>query len=164
MGSPRRVMAQGVAMRMKLETVRKDKRRFIRHSVTMAVQCRKEGHMESCIREMRDISFGGMSFVSSDAYAPGDVVEMEFPVATVRNRVTGEIIWSSALMVNPVILFANGLRFLNMKMLFIARLIEQMCCIEKYRDAQISRQHRTLSRDEAAAEWIRLCAARFPGG
>lgn len=139
------------------------RRCFIRHPVTLTVQCRKQGHREVCAREMRDISFGGMSFISSDCYAPGDIVVMEFPVAPIQNQLSGEIIWSSPLSVNPAILFANGLKFLNRQVLFIARLVEQMCSIEKYREAQARHQHRTLSGDEAAQEWIRMCAARFPG-
>jgi hypothetical protein len=119
--------------------------------------------MEVRDREMRDISFGGMSFVSSDPYAPGDIVMMEFPVQIVRNRITGEIIWSSPLIVKPVIQFSNGLKFLTEQVLFIARIIEQMCYIEKYREAQVRDRHRTLSEDEAAREWIHMCASRFPG-
>jgi hypothetical protein len=130
----------------------------------MTVQCQKEGHVEANARGMRDISFGGMSFVSSDPYAPGDIVMMEFPVLTIRNRISGEIIWSSLLRLSPTIQFANGLKFLNKQVLFMARMIEQMCCIEKYRESQARQYSRTLSGDEAAREWIRMCAARFPGG
>jgi len=145
------------------KVVGKHKRCFIRHPVTMTVQCRMEGHVDVDVHAMRDISFGGMSFVSADSYAPGDLIEMEFPVQAVQNRITGEIIWSSLLSLKPVIQFANGIKFLNRQVLFIARIIEQMCCIEKYREAQSLQYSRTLSGDQAAREWIRMCASRFPG-
>jgi len=140
----------------------KNKRCFIRHPVTLPVKCQKEGHQEANAYEMRDISFGGMSFVSIDFYAPGDLVAMEFPVQSARRRVDGEIIWSARLKDQPTSLYANGLKFLTRQMLFIARIVEQLCCIEKYREAQALQFSRSLSGDQAAQEWIRLCAARFP--
>ena len=149
---------------MNAQAVGRNRRCFIRHPVTMTVECRKEGHVEVSAREIREISFGGMSFVSADPYAPGDLIEMAFPVGTVRNRIAGEIIWSSPLGLKPAALFANGLKFLCKQVLFMARMIEQMCCIEQYREAQARQYSRALSGDEAAREWIRMCAARFPGG
>jgi hypothetical protein len=148
---------------MNSQALRENRRCFIRHPVSMTVQCRKEGHREANASEIRDISFGGMYFVSADSYAPGDIVEMEFPPLTLRNKITGEIIWSAPVSVKPAIQFSNGLKFLSNQMLFMARMIEQMCCIEKYREAQIRESHRSLSGDQAAREWIRMCAARFPG-
>jgi hypothetical protein len=141
----------------------RNRRCFIRHPVTLTVQCRKEGHVESNTLEMRDISFGGMSFVTSDPYAPGDLIEVAFPVQARRNRISGEIIWSAPLSPPPSTRFANGLKFLSKQVLFVARMIEQMCCIERYREAQTHHYGRTLSGDQAAQEWIQMCAARFPG-
>jgi hypothetical protein len=155
---------QAVSLHTNDQARGRNKRCFIRHPVTFTVQCRKEGHREATTYEMRDISFGGMSFVSSDCYAPGDLIEMTFPVHTVRNRIPGEIIWSSPLGLQPGTLFSNGLKFLCKHVLFMARMIEQMCCIEQYREAQTRQRRRTLSGDEAAREWILMCAARFPGG
>jgi len=80
----------------------------------------------------------------------------------IRSRITGEIIWSSPLGTNPGLQFSNGLKFLNRQVLFIARMIEQLSCIQKYRESQARQYHRTLSGDAAARKWIRLCAARFP--
>ena len=149
---------------MNFREMGKNRRCFIRHPVTMTIHCRKEGHVEASAHEMRDISFGGMYFVSSDPYTPGDIVAMDFPVLAVRGRISGEIIWSSLLSMNPGLQFANGMKFLNKQVLFLARMIEQMCCIQKYREAQAREYARSLSGDEAAREWIRICAARFPGG
>lgn len=147
---------------MNSQAADKNRRCFIRHPVTITVRCRKEGHMEAIAHEMRDISFGGMFFISADPYVPGDIVVMDFPILTIRSRISGEIIWSSPLGMNPGIQFSNGLKFLNRQVLFMARMIEQLCCIQKYRESQARHCHRTLSGDAAAREWIRLCAARFP--
>ena len=148
---------------MNSQATGRNRRCFIRHPVSMTVQCRKEGHREARANEIRDISFGGMYFISADSYAPGDIVEMEFPPLILRNKITGEIIWSSPVSLKPAIQFSNGLKFLSKRVLFMARMIEQMCCIEKYREAQIRESHRSLSGDQAAREWIRMCAARLPG-
>lgn len=140
----------------------KEKRCFIRHPVSLTVQCRKQGHVDATPQEMRDISFGGMLFVSADRYQPGDIVDMEFPPLTLRNRVTGEIIWSAPVEGQPPGRYANGLKFLSRSVMFMARIVEQMCCIERYRQTQVQECRRVISSDEAASEWIRLCAARFP--
>lgn len=140
-----------------------NRRNFIRHPVTISVQCRKKGHIEVNTNELRDISFGGMLFMSSECYSPGDLVEMKFPVLILRSRITGEIIWSSPNERKPATQFSNGMKFLNEQILFMARMIEQLCCIEKYREAQVREHHRSLSGDDAAREWIGMCASRFPG-
>lgn len=141
---------------------RLNRRRFVRHPATLTIRCRKKGHVESSLNEMRDISIGGMFFVSPESYSPGELVEMEIPVLTLRNKINGEIIWSSPSGLKPFRQFAIGLKFLNRQMLFMVRMIEQLCCIEKYRESQARQCGRTLSGDAAAREWIRMCACHFP--
>lgn len=140
-----------------------DRRVFIRHPVSLTVHCQKQGHVDVADHEIRDISFGGMYFVSAEAYVPGDMVTMDFPALTVRSRIGGEIIWSSPLDREDGGKFANGLKFLNKQVLLLARMIEQMCCIEKYRQARVAHGQPGITGDQAALEWIRSCAARFPG-
>ncbi len=143
--------------------VQANRRCFIRHPVSLTVHCQKQGHIEAVSHEMRDISFGGMYFVSEESYVPGDLVVMEFPPLTLRNKITGEIIWSGPVEKKVPNRYANGLKFLSRNVMQLARIIEQMCCIEKYREAQLQDCHRAITSDEAALEWIRLCAGRFPG-
>jgi hypothetical protein len=41
-------------------------------------------------------------------------------------------------------------------------MVEQVCAIDRYRRQVLEQEGRTLSRDEAASEWITKYAGRFP--
>jgi hypothetical protein len=53
-------------------------------------------------------------------------------------------------------------QFLDAADAFRARMVEQVCSIERYRREVRRREGRVLSGQEAAEEWIREHAARFP--
>ena len=57
-----------------------------------------------------------------------------------------------------------GVQFLDADDAFRARRVEQVCSIENYRRQVEAREGRTLTRDEAAQEWITKYAGRFPTG
>jgi hypothetical protein len=125
------------------------------------VHCRKEGHINASVRELRNMSYGGLSFVSDEHYAPGDVLEVAFPDLRHPGHVRGEIVWSEALDANPGS-YLHGLKFLDENEHHRARLIEQICHIESYRRTQELHYGRSLAPQVAAEEWIAKYAARFP--
>ncbi len=58
--------------------------------------------------------------------------------------------------------FVAGVKFLHRVDPFRARMIWQVCCVEQYRRTVREREGRTLTQQEAAAEWIGRFAADFP--
>lgn len=55
-----------------------------------------------------------------------------------------------------------GVEFINPDDAYKARMVEQVCHIEDYRQKVLSMEGRELTPEEAAAEWISNFAANFP--
>jgi hypothetical protein len=139
-----------------------DARRYMRHPVSIPIACRKEGHVKPVEHELRNMSYGGISFVSNEAYVPGDIIDIEFPGLRHRSRIRGEIVWCSPASECKPHQYAHGMKFLDEGDHYHARLIEQICHIELYRRAQELRHGRRMSPQEAAEEWIAKHADGFP--
>lgn len=103
-----------------------------------------------------------MAFVTNTPYAPGDLVEIDCTTLGHQATITGEVIWSDTSTGGRTHTYANGIRFLDTTMFSRARVVEQVCRIERYRQAQQERHGRTLSSEQAAEEWITKLAHRFP--
>ncbi len=136
-------------------------RRFMRHPADIPVACRREGRRQQSESELRNISFGGLAFVSDECYCEGDIVHIEFPSLPVHTRIRGEIVWCERIEDSDNGQYVSGLRFLEKSEHFRARLVEQICHIESYRLAQ-RRAGRDLSPHVAAEEWISRNADKFP--
>lgn len=110
---------------------------------------------------MRDISHGGLQFQSRVEFKRGDMIGVDFPSLRDEDVLHGEILWTNADTESDPPFYSYGMRFLDDKTQYHARLVEQICRIEKYRSAQAEEHGRILSSTEAATEWIAKCAARF---
>ncbi len=133
---------------------RQDGRRYMRHPVNIPISCHKEGHRTPSWHELRNMSYGGLSFVCNEAYCPGDIIDIEFPGLRHRTRIRGEIVWCSPAAETKPHQYLHGMKFLDEGDHHHAQLIEQICHIESYRRAQQLRYGRTLTCHEAAEEWI----------
>lgn len=138
-----------------------EKRRFIRHPGGVPIRCHRTGHVAPNGDETRNIGCGGLAFASEEPYVPGDIVEIDYPSLRDTQRVQGEIVWSIPTEA-PDGPHLNGLKFLDESDHFHARVVEQICHIERYRQAQLRDHGRKLSPQEAAAEWIERTADHFP--
>ena len=58
--------------------------------------------------------------------------------------------------------FEIGIEFLNKDDMFSARMVEQVCHIEEYKQEVLLKEGRNLSSEEAALEWIKKYAKDFP--
>jgi c-di-GMP-binding flagellar brake protein YcgR len=139
-----------------------DRRRFIRHPVSIPLQCQREGREELTTLQLRDMSYGGLSFMTPQALSPGDCVRIQFPDLRHPGFVRGEIVWSAPSGKERDGRFVHGMRFQDEQEHLHARLIEQICHIETYRRVQEHQHGRKLSPQEAAQEWIARQAGRFP--
>jgi hypothetical protein len=116
------------------------------------------------MNELRNIGNGGLAFVSQEEYEPGDVLEINFLLPDAEDGLKGEIMWSGPLDENdqqPDHTYINGLKFMDEATRFHARLVEQICHIDAYCQAQ-REKGRNLDIQTAAEEWITLCAPTFP--
>jgi len=55
-----------------------------------------------------------------------------------------------------------GLRFISAEDAFAARMVEQLCHIERYRHELAEKEGRVIDAETAAAEWIAKFARHFP--
>jgi hypothetical protein len=130
-----------------------DSRRFIRHSAVLPLHSHREGDPAKPPGELRNISYGGIAFVSSEPYKPGDVIEVDFPALRRRKGSKGEVVWSCLLDSEHPSRYMNAMKFVEENTHFQVRLIEQVCHIEGYRRAEQQRG-RKLSPQEAADECL----------
>ncbi len=134
-----------------------DQRRFIRHTVGVPIEVRTVaagGRKAS----MRDVSHGGISFLVDDDIPVGTVVDIRIPGVRppfqARTRVVRSTREDSG--------FCLGVAFMDAEDAFRARMVEQVCSIERYRQEVREREGRELSAEAAAAEWITKFAHVFP--
>ncbi len=139
-----------------------ERRRFFRHPSNVPVECRVRERSDFDMHEMRDISHGGIAFVSDRAYDLGDMVELRYPSLTYPESVRGEIVWTAELSGGNGGQYINGLRFQDETDHYHGRIVEQICYIEDYRREQREKHGRDITSREAAAEWIAANAADFP--
>lgn len=140
-----------------------NRRRFIRHPISVPVVCRRAASNSVGAHELRDLSHGGLCFVSESGYAPGDVIDVTFPTLRHPASLRGEVAWTVQIDDKGGARHMTGLRFLDDQEHFRGRLIEQLCHIENYRRIQSLRYGRDITYAAAAEEWIDREADRFPG-
>ncbi len=136
-------------------------RQFIRHVANVPLACSRAGHRDEAPRELTNISFVGLAFVSGERHAPGDVLELSFPSLKTQPALRGEVVWSRTHNSSTPVQYLEGIRFLDEHDHFRARLVEQICYIEAY-TAQQEEIGRNLTHEEAAEEWTQEYAAMFP--
>jgi hypothetical protein len=104
------------------------------------------------------IGTGGLAFRCASAVDPGTVVHLRIPYVEPEFAAEARVVWSAS-DTNGAEL---GVEFLNSGDAFRARMVEQICHIENYRQQVLNSEGRALSPEEAAAEWVAKFAESFP--
>lgn len=108
---------------------------------------------------LRNVSEGGLCFVSAIALDPGLAIRLTIPVFGQQYEVDGKVAWCRPAPPG----FEVGVGFYTPQDTFCVRMVEQLCYIEDYR-LQVAREEgRELTSEQAAEEWIERFADRFPG-
>ncbi len=110
-------------------------------------------------REIIDVGEGGLAFQLSRALEPGTLVRVRIALVDPAFETLARVVWCRP--ARPG--FQAGAAFVDAADAFRARMVEQVCHIESYRQQVLEREHRALSSEAAATEWIARFAARFPG-
>ncbi|MDQ2694012.1 MAG: PilZ domain-containing protein [Pseudomonadota bacterium] len=133
-------------------------RAYIRHPSDMPIELVTDRAAAGQRREhLANISFGGLCCESDKDLARGSLVKVRIPLVRPPFEATGKVIWCAPANGR----FKVGVQFLE-EDAFRARMVEQVCYIEKYRAAVQESEGRRLSSEEAAVEWIGKYAAEFP--
>ena len=145
-------------------------RRYMRHPADMPIDFQIEESSLTEVERVKDISQGGLCFVSNKPLSIGARIRLTIPIGTLVQdasskmkvepyEATGNVAW--CLKRNNR--YEVGVQFSDASTLFGVRMVEQVCHIEHYRQDVLLGQGRVLSSEEAAREWVELYAPEFPG-
>lgn len=134
-------------------------RNFIRHPSAIPI----DFHLEELVTEgsehLKNVSFGGLSFISKYELATGAIISIKIPLIQPVFEAAGRVSWCRP----ESSQFEIGLEFLDKDDMFRARMVEQICHIEEYKHEVLKKEGRKLSSEAAALEWIQKYAPQFPG-
>ena len=140
------------------ETHTNPRRAFIRHTAGVPIEVRAVPGSAGVTLESTNVSVGGISFISDRDFPVGSIIEIRIGEVDPPFEAHARVAWT-----NPEgDRFCIGVSFLDATNAFRARMVEQVCSIERYRREVEEREGRTLTAPEAAAEWIAKYAGRFP--
>lgn len=137
----------------------RSRREFIRHTVNVPLQVEEVGKPTPRRERSRNVSLGGLAFLTEVCPRIGAVLQLRMPTITPPFVAEARVAWCRP--ENGAYLV--GVRFVDAAAVFRSRMVQQVCAIDRYREEVQEREGRTLSSQEAAAEWIERFAGRFPG-
>lgn len=131
-------------------------RTFIRHPTSIPIQVCAAGDDNEQVR-VRNLSAGGLCFITDKPVKVGSRVAFGIPITKPDYHGTGVIVWRREQAPSS---YEVGMRFTSDDEFFRARMVEQVCQIEDYRQ-RLALKGRNLSSEEAAMEWIARYSASF---
>jgi hypothetical protein len=134
------------------------KREFIRHTVDVPLEISEIDGGGSHTEKSVNLGFGGLAFQSDHCPSVGDLLELRIPTVEPPFEARGRVAWCRSEGDGYLV----GVAFLDASDAFRARMVQQVCSIENYRQEVELLEGRSLSTPEAAAEWISRFADRFP--
>ena len=134
-------------------------RQFIRHPVNIPIKASRVGlqHSEQAL-EAHSIGVGGLAFRCDGTLELGTVVHLRIPNVDPEFEADAKVVWCTCDGKHSEL----GVEFLASGDAYKARMVEQVCHIENYRQQVLNAEGRSLSPEEAAAEWVGKFAASFP--
>jgi hypothetical protein len=132
-------------------------RRFLRHPSDMPVELVPRKQICTPKQRMHDISLGGVACNSSRSFRRGTAVEMRIPLLGEQARYPGIVAWCHKLPNDYLV----GISFIDEDTLFRARMVEQVCQIEHYRQQRELELGTPVAVETVAREWIAEHAAEF---
>lgn len=134
------------------------RREFIRHTIDVPLEVESVAGAEFREKHSRNVSSGGLAFVSADCPRVGDLLKLRIPTVRPPFEAAARVAWCRPEDDGYLV----GVQFVDSAAAFRSRMVQQVCSIENYRREVQEREGRELSTQEAAAEWIEKYAGRFP--
>lgn len=131
-------------------------REFIRHPVDIPIAVRKRNDSAGHCQGMHNLSLGGLSFDSDQAWVEGEEITISLTVPF-NLEISGRVVWCH----RHGHRYDVGLTFGSQAEAYKGRMIEQICHIEQYRRDRERHTGSSVSLEEAAREWINQFADRF---
>jgi hypothetical protein len=132
-------------------------REFIRHTINVPLEIKLVPDAPAQANEGVNISEGGLAFTVDECLPDNSIIELRIPTVTPPFEAQARVAWCRAEGAKYLV----GVQFLDANDAFQSRMVQQVCAIEQYRQEQ-KEQGRVLNSQQAAAEWIKRFAGRFP--
>ncbi len=133
-------------------------REYIRHPSTIPLEVRIMDRPGPRSEYLNNVSVGGLSFRSQSRLETGIRISVRIPLLGEFVQVSGQVVWCH----EQRGAFEVGVAFLDKEEAFRTRMVEQICHIEQYKSQVWEREHRQITSEQAAEEWIKKFAASFP--
>lgn len=132
-------------------------RSFIRHPSNIPIDFQLEELVANGDDYLKNVSEGGLAFHSTVTLEPGTTIRIKIPLVSPVFQAVGKVTWCHPMNGS----FEIGIQFLDEDDSFRARMIEQICHIEQYKQTALDNEGRQLSGEQAAVEWIQKYAENF---
>jgi hypothetical protein len=132
-------------------------RKYIRHPSDIPIEFSVEGEAVGK-QSLHDVGFGGLSFSSTERIPPGTQISISIPFVNPPFESSVVVKWCRKRGKE----YDIGVAFSDPDDAFRARMIEQICHIEHYKREALTKEGRKLTGEEAASEWIKRFASKFP--
>lgn len=132
---------------------------MIRHPIQIPIEVKPVGARTGKRSRMHKASLPALAFDFPHKLHVGTTVMVSIPSVQQGARLRGKVIW----LIQTLRGYVVGLAFFNESEAFRMRMLEQLCHIEAYRSQILASEGRSLTREQAAIEWISCHAADFPG-
>jgi len=125
-------------------------RTFRRYSTDIPIKILSKDAALEPSKPLHNISYGGLSCHSKTAFKPGEFVAVSISHIEPPFEAMGVVVWCDPKHGE----YELGIQFNEGREAFAARMVAQVCQIEKYKCHVLETEGRDLSGDEAALEWI----------
>ncbi|WP_428244078.1 PilZ domain-containing protein [Gynuella sp.] len=133
-------------------------RRYIRHPITVPLQYQFADDSDGLASRTSNISNGGLCINTEEPLPPGKHLKICIHIGDLPFEVDAQVVWCNTCLLG----FESGVCFQNTEDAYAARMVEQICYIEQYRQRIREQEQRELTQEQAAEEWIERHAADFP--
>ena len=133
-------------------------RKFLRHPSDMPVELVLRKRARIPRQRLNNISLGGVACKSSRGFRRGTSIELHIPLLGDQARYPGVVAWCRRLENDYLV----GIAFIDEDTLFRARMVEQVCQIQHYRQQLEHESGQPIAIEQCAQDWIAKHAATFP--
>ena len=133
-------------------------RTYIRHPADIPVQVEIKSQPAQAQRRVSNVSYGGLAFLADGCMDRGTQIRIRIEVVDPAFEAEGIVTYCRQKGRHYMI----GVEFIHRDDLYIARMVEQICHIQHYKQRVAIHEGRRLSAQEAAVEWISKFAGNFP--
>lgn len=132
-------------------------RQYTRHDASIPIEVSLSGDSANS-KALVNLSVGGLCCEADQPIAVGTVIDIQIPGSSPLYQSQGVVAWCSKIGHSH---YEIGVHFQNSEQAFRARMVEQVCQIERYKKLILQTEGRHMSSEEAAREWIDKFAAKF---